>query len=288
MYESSPYPAEEGDDSNNSRKDSVDNFTPDEQSEQDELVDSTTNDSAVSDNDEGGLSDSSQARQSVSVEENSASSTGLPGETLTDSKDAQPPSRTAKKKQMRFSSEVSDDHSGVHSSVQSADSGETEKEINTNNNSAVDTEEPAESGLQVHDSKSESSNTIEPRRGSSSEEAGNTKHVNEGENTTNTIDKKEEKVLIELNGKFELVSVKELQTMGYPLPAELCNESTPGKCIFYGYTYSHFNMFAALYSVHILLKFKFPRNWKFSGNFAVLLRHLYGNNSNVIYFHQND
>jgi len=191
VYEPAPYSEEDDPDFAN---DSVDNFTPDNTESNDNLQQSNSQNSGVEENgshspdreDEGGLSNKKEAI--------------LPGETMPIASDKQTTETRSKSKSLRFAS-IENDNGNNNDDLEPADKlDETGREnVNKNNN------------IHENNNKEDESRPTD----TSPTDSGNSDSVHSQNQQLGNSDQKEEKVLVELNGKFELISVKEYEAMGY-------------------------------------------------------------------------
>ena len=131
----------------------------------------------------------------------------LPGETLVTGTDNKKKKR--KKKSLRFSSGTEDseevNNNGQFANTNDIDNGET----NTNNSASVDLDPDYSTSGESRSRYDDSSGN-----GKASKNSSNNSNSN---NSLVSNNAEEEKVLIEIGGKFEWVPVKDLQSMGYPV-----------------------------------------------------------------------
>lgn len=153
-------------------------------------------------------------------------STTMPGEPLKSDTEQSKSKPKRKKKSLRFSADDSNDSASVGSS--NSDDLDQHREINhniNNNNSSARAEDDT-----VSSGKQSSTLTTQGNGAENNMTGQNTTHkVSKGEGdspSSTSTHQKEERVLIEINGKFELVSVKELQAMGYPIPDDMTSETS--------------------------------------------------------------
>ncbi|XP_067946709.1 coiled-coil domain-containing protein 181-like isoform X2 [Watersipora subatra] len=203
VYAPQPYPVEEG-------EDKVDNFTPEDNTEDSEKPLATRPDKQTD-------STSNEHSTKLTVSSTGETSNVLPGEPLAHDNDSiSKPNK--KKKSARFANMPHEDGNETDEALDTDANSIDHTETNTNNSATVDqtgaTEEQV--GGRPHDTDNISCSSSS----------------NQDNNRAPGSESKDEKMLIELNGKFELVSVKELQAMGYPLPETLttsasCSPATP-------------------------------------------------------------
>lgn len=196
VYAPNPYPVEE--------EDKVDNFTTDDSEDKDDSPEASTTDESNHLTEEIKETDNKHT-----VAAAGDSRTPLPGSPLASNKTE----KKKRKKKLKFSDIGNGDDSTQSSNSDSLDLDER----NLNNSASVDEGEPV--------APHRAQDPYDSHREAVSHSNSN---ADKGDSANDKYSKKEDKVLIELNGKFELVSVKELQAMGYPLPEEIAANESQG------------------------------------------------------------
>lgn len=217
VYQPPPYPSENSENETDTEIENTNNSSSDKNPPH--IAAESGKQAPTQEDDQGGLSASLDKNLTVTDKENPST---LPGEPLK----SQQIKVSRKKKSLKFADDPSDSASSVGSnnsddleSNQNNDDQHKNKNENNNNNYSSSADDDDTSG------PSQSSSTgSKPQQEEDSREDLPTTHQNQPQSLSNQ--KKEDRVLVEINGKFELVSVKELQAMGYPIPDELASENS--------------------------------------------------------------